>query len=159
MKCSRCGYDNRDDARFCNLCHTVFKQQPTPPPPAAKPGPDYTKIAEDFVAKSRPNDPFVGGFGIILDYSPASLHAIDEFISFTWGIKGEAPDQDSYAPTAGKTIVIMQFGCYFGEVVRRLLGGRWEPDPKQPDNPLWTDRKSTRLNSSHIQKSRMPSSA
>ena len=26
-------------------------------------------------------------------------------------------------------------------------------------NALWVDRKSTRLNSSHIQKSRMPSSA
>ena len=28
-----------------------------------------------------------------------------------------------------------------------------------PDDPIWPDRKSTRLNSSHIQKSRMPSSA
>ena len=30
--------------------------------------------------------------------------------------------------------------------------------PIAPD-PMWADRKSTRLNSSHIQKSRMPSSA
>ena len=31
----------------------------------------------------------------------------------------------------------------------------WARDPRM----VWTDRKSTRLNSSHIQKSRMPSSA
>ena len=30
---------------------------------------------------------------------------------------------------------------------------------KSSGNPRWSDRKSTRLNSSHIQKSRMPSSA
>ena len=38
-----------------------------------------------------------------------------------------------------------------------------EPSPVlvriRPDNPEFIDRKSTRLNSSHIQKSRMPSSA
>src|SRR5881628_2272880 len=148
MKCPRCGYENRDDALYCNLCQTIFKKRsppaqpapprPPPPPPAAKQALDYRKIAEDFVAKSGPNDPFVGGFGVVLDYSPASLHAIDEFISFTWGTKGESPDKEGYAPTPGKTIIIMQFGCYFGEAVRRLLGGRWEPSPDQPDNPLWT---------------------
>ena len=31
--------------------------------------------------------------------------------------------------------------------------------PHRRRRPTWTDRKSTRLNSSHIQKSRMPSSA
>src|ERR1051326_6076416 len=144
MKCPRCGYENRDDARFCNLCQTIFKKQtappPTPaPPPPGKPRLDYTKIAEDFVAKSGPHDPFIGGFGVILDYSPASLHAIDEFVSFTWGTKGEWPTTDDYKPSSGKSIIIINFGCYFGEVARRLFGGRWEPDPKQPDNPLWAN--------------------
>ena len=38
-----------------------------------------------------------------------------------------------------------------GKVVRAVTNRDYKPDPK--------DRKSTRLNSSHIQKSRMPSSA
>ena len=38
---------------------------------------------------------------------------------------------------------------------------RHKPDAtgKMRDSLFWQDRKSTRLNSSHIQKSRMPSSA
>ena len=44
------------------------------------------------------------------------------------------------------------------ELCRALEEGVW-PDGEPPTRALTQDRKSTRLNSSHIQKSRMPSSA
>lgn len=79
----------------------------------------------------------MGGFGIVLDYSPTSLAALDSFIEVLHGKDGDAPNQESYVPSQGKGVLIIQFGCYLGEVVRRAFGGKWLPDPQQPENPLW----------------------
>ena len=38
MKCPSCGYENKEDARYCNLCQTSFvKAQPEPPRPVPPP--------------------------------------------------------------------------------------------------------------------------
>ena len=38
MKCPSCGYENKEDARYCNLCQTSFvKPQPEPPSPVPPP--------------------------------------------------------------------------------------------------------------------------
>ncbi|MBI3553055.1 MAG: tetratricopeptide repeat protein [Elusimicrobia bacterium] len=144
MKCPRCGYENAPDALCCNLCQTVLRREKaaesgahgeTAPAPGKA---DYAAFAAQFVANSGPTDPFVGGFGVLLDYSPASIAALDEFISVTWGTKGESPGSDDYQPSKGKTNIMIQFGSYFGEVVKRQLGGVWEEDPQHPANPFWT---------------------
>ena len=64
---------------------------------------------------------------------------------------------------SGKTL-FMKFGCY--ECHGREGQGSTATGPRLNQNPItytrfvnYIDRKSTRLNSSHIQKSRMPSSA
>ena len=54
--------------------------------------------------------------------------------------------------------------AYVGKTVRCLLDGlsedpRWDLTARTPGNRLVRDRKSTRLNSSHSDRSRMPSSA
>ena len=46
-----------------------------------------------------------------------------------------------------------------GQLQKRVLIASFDLDNAIPSNRTWKDRKSTRLNSSHIQKSRMPSSA
>ena len=51
--------------------------------------------------------------------------------------------------------VVPPYRIFENDVYTDVLTGRF----KYPGDTKWRDRKSTRLNSSHIQKSRMPSSA
>jgi hypothetical protein len=69
------------------------------------------EFAELHVAKSKDN------FDVSLDYSENSLRQIDEIITKHW------PE-----PPVFLNQVVMTFGSYVGETVRRLLGGRWEFD-------------------------------
>ena len=66
--------------------------------------------------------------------------------------------RETLARLAGRTIIID--GCWVAELGRlRELGWKLELPSCPEASAAFTDRKSTRLNSSHIQKSRMPSSA
>ena len=56
-----------------------------------------------------------------------------------------------------KFTVVGQYGTHIDAPIHFVEGGRWLDEIDLKD--LLLDRKSTRLNSSHIQKSRMPSSA
>ncbi|MEW6368036.1 MAG: tetratricopeptide repeat protein [Acidobacteriota bacterium] len=154
FKCPSCGYENRDDALMCTLCQVIFRREPpkapAAPPAAARqrmpqPGSqtpearpagrtDYEAFAERQADTS--SDPFLKGFGIKLDFSPASLQALDDFIDQTWGTEGEAPKSDDYEPSQGKKSIIMGFGSYLGETIRRLYKGSWQEDP-QGRGPLW----------------------
>ena len=92
------------------------------------------------------------------------------------GIAGVLPLTEMRSPLFGKALVSTGFGVdggVLGEGADALGSGAWElaqrigcPGVELRGGPAptgWetddTDRKSTRLNSSHIQKSRMPSSA
>jgi hypothetical protein len=70
--------------------------------------PEY---AEKHVSMSEDN------FGVKLDYSPASLRAIDEIISEHWEETPTFLDQ-----------VVLLFGAYVGETIRRQHGGNWTFD-------------------------------
>ena len=144
LKCPFCGYENKDDALSCNLCQNVLKREKKGPPPRDEESAapvlknDYPAIAEKVVAEAASGDPVLGGFGLELNYSPASIAAMDELISERWGTKGDAPGEESYAPSSDTWDLIMGLGSYFGEVMRRSLGGYWEEDPERPDDPLST---------------------
>jgi len=97
---------------------------------------DYPRIAADLAAQT--DDLFFGGFGVLLDYSPASILALDAFFADLYGLQGDSPETDAYQPSTGKQKIIIGVGCYFGETLRRLFGGQWREDPKNPGNPLWT---------------------
>ncbi len=94
----------------------------------------YKTHAEDFVSRSK-FDPYLGSFGVLLNYSLASLAALDVFLDETWGRDGEAPNDETYKLPPGKLPVAIEFGSYLGEVIRRALGGEWEIDPAKPNNP------------------------
>lgn len=61
--------------------------------------------------------------GVEPDFSPETLPLVDQYLR-------ELPDE---APREVRDLVVAGAGCYFGEVVRRRLGGRWaalEADPR-----------------------------
>jgi uncharacterized membrane protein YhaH (DUF805 family) len=56
MKCPSCGYENSEDARYCNLCQNSFVREPAAPyglPSLAKPGAERLKAAKK-VLRSQP---------------------------------------------------------------------------------------------------------
>jgi len=53
--------------------------------------------------------------GMTLEYDSDTLPVLDHYLRTVAGAQSEALD-----------LVITTAGCYFGEVVRRRLGGRWE---------------------------------
>jgi hypothetical protein len=56
MKCPSCGYENKEDARYCNLCQYSFVREPaaTPGLPSlAKPGAERAKVAQKAL-RSQP---------------------------------------------------------------------------------------------------------
>lgn len=56
MKCPSCGYENKEDARYCNLCQYSFVREPAAArglPSLAKPGAERAKAAQE-VLRSQP---------------------------------------------------------------------------------------------------------
>jgi len=74
-----------------------------------------TQLAE------RARDPIRQAAGMDADYSVESLAAVDHFVS---QLPAAAPD--TLLQTAA------ELGCYFGEVVRRALGARWDTTAREP---------------------------
>jgi hypothetical protein len=91
----------------------------------------YAQIAAAFVARAR-SDPYLAGFGLLLDYSPGSVALLDAFITETFGPKGDSPDREDYRISDGKLAMVNEFGAYLGEVIRPIVGGRWHLEPGQP---------------------------
>jgi tetratricopeptide (TPR) repeat protein len=90
-------------------------------------GRDYAAVAEQAIAANRPL--------LALEFHPAAVAALDAFIDLTWGEEGAAPDDERWQPSAGKASAIVGLGAFFGELMRRQLGGEWRDDPTRPDNP------------------------
>ena len=68
-------------------------------------------------------------FGVILDYSDDSLPQLDTLLQQVYEQNITASSSESPANTAiGNTVGI--WGSYFGEVIRRGLGGDWIVDQK-----------------------------
>lgn len=69
--------------------------------------------------------------GIALEYDSNTLPLLDHYLRSNLGptpTNGDAHNPPSRAPAPPATLklVIATSGAYFGEVVRRRLGGRWE---------------------------------
>jgi tetratricopeptide (TPR) repeat protein len=73
---------------------------------------------------------------LALEFHPAAVAALDAFFDLNWGEHGEAPGDETWRPSTGKWNVIVSFGCFFGELLRREFGGTWERDEGQLDNTL-----------------------
>src|SRR5437773_9019005 len=72
-------------------------------------GMDYPRIAADLAAQT--DDLFFGGFGVLLDYSPASILALDAFFADLYGLQGDSPETDAYQPSTGKQKITIGVGC------------------------------------------------
>ncbi len=60
-------------------------------------------------------------FGESLSFQKADLARIDSLIDKAWG--DELPSNTD--------VLVLTFGAYFGETIRRLRGGRWDHDPER----------------------------
>lgn len=95
---------------------------------AEKPAFDYAGYADQFAAANSMYQ--------LMDFTPASITALDSFITEMWGEDGAAPDDNQWQPSEGKWKTILNFGIYFGEVVRRRYNGAWERDENEPDSAV-----------------------
>ena len=128
----------------------------------------YARLPEDFYSRLAPTPfsqpPYLVSFNAdaaaLIDLDPNEV-ARPEFVDY---FSGNRPLPGS------EPIAMLYSGHQFGHYVPRLGDGRaiLLGEVRNRQGEKWdlhlkgagqTDRKSTRLNSSHIQKSRMPSSA
>ena len=77
--------------------------------------PRVREYAEQAVAYVRT------ALGVTLEYDSDTLPVLDHYLRTVDNLGGTSPDQ-----TATLQLVISTAGAYFGEVVRRRMGGRWE---------------------------------
>ena len=124
--CPGCGKKFNPTFVRCPFCNTPSRPGAAPVAPPAPLRRDYAAIAEQAVAANRPL--------LALEYHPAAVAALDAFFDLTWGQEGKAPGDDGWQPTAGQVNVIVSFGVFLGELVRREFGGAWRQDPAHPDN-------------------------
>ena len=75
------------------------------------------------------------GYGIPLDFSPASLLGLDAYLDTTVGPEGYAPNAEEWAPDPAQQTLVLLYGSYLGEVVRRRIGGAWQ-EPRGGDDAL-----------------------
>lgn len=115
--CPACG--NRHSTTFaaCPFCGA-----------RAVPVRDYAAIAETAMVTSRP---FVA-----LTWHPAAVVTLDLFFDLNWGAAGQGPDDDAWRPTAGQQTALTALGAFFGELIRREIGGVWHDDPEHRDDAL-----------------------
>lgn len=124
VKCRACGRVFNAAFSACPFCNA--KVTATAPVAASGKGKtqlDYTAMAEHAVKTEQL---------ILLEFHPAAVAAVDVFLSHTYGESGLDGGRADWKPTAGQEAVIMRFGCFFGEVVRRYFGGYWEEEPGEP---------------------------
>src|SRR5690349_9944578 len=86
---------------------------------------DFVGIAQDVS-----NDPFVASFGVLADFSPASVLAIDCYLDELWGTDGKLKEDPAWKLTERAANLVWLYGTYVGESIRRAFGGQWEHDPK-----------------------------
>jgi len=124
VPCAACGRQFNAISARCPFCNALARPGAAPAAPTRI---DYPAIAEQWIAANRPL--------LALEFHPAAAKALDAFFDLTWGTVGKAPDDDGWQPTPGQWNVIIGFGAFFGELMRREFGGDWQPDPAAPDNP------------------------
>ena len=97
-------------------------EAPTPPPADPDQDPELTPEAASGLAGVAVQVAALV-HQVELDYSPASLDKVDALIL---AFKANGTAQDSLRKT------LLVFGCYFGEVLVRHLGFRWDtPSPAE----------------------------
>jgi tetratricopeptide (TPR) repeat protein len=121
VRCTACRRPYNRQFVKCPFCNA-----PNPETGPGTTGPDYAALAEQAIATMRPFVP--------LEFHPAAVVALDHFFDQTWGVDGAAPDQEAWQPPEAKRNAIVHFGAFFGELLRREIGGRWQADPAQPAN-------------------------
>lgn len=95
--------------------------------PTARPRLDHARIAEDAAAKHAP-------WGIPLDFTAASIPALDAFLDEMWGERGFEEKGKDWKPPPEQLVAAGSLGCYLGEVIRRRHGGRWVEDAAHPED-------------------------
>src|SRR6185436_13643828 len=81
--CPQCGYANKDGALLCNLCQALFaKEKPGKRRMSGPIPPVSTGLVPDPIeaAGALAGDAHIKGFGVLLDFTPASIWGLDLFI-------------------------------------------------------------------------------
>lgn len=84
--------------------------------------------------------------GIQLEYDSDTLPVLDHYLNTAFADAAE-PGKRAEIASPAIELVLFTAGAYFGEVIRRLLGGRWELSDKEAD---WRVVLPTGLNFSPI---------
>ncbi len=112
------------NATFAKCPHCGVAADAEPAPQAAAQGlPDWAVIAEQVIIHNRPLQ--------ALEFHPAALAALDAFFDVTWGPDGVGAGNPAWKPNEGQSQIILHFGCFYGELMRREFHGRWEADPNR----------------------------
>ncbi|MBI5563147.1 MAG: tetratricopeptide repeat protein [Deltaproteobacteria bacterium] len=75
--------------------------------------------------------------GVNLDFSLASLGALDDWIDGKWGKSGLGAGNPEWRPDKEQSLAINQIGCYLGALVIKLFGGTWK-DGCNADGPPYS---------------------
>jgi hypothetical protein len=93
-------------------------------------------IYEDIATAAQAIADELNDHGYVLDFTLASLDEIDRFFDEN-SSPGVEVDQSLLAERLGPWM--FSIGAYSGEVVRRVLGGRWQWDGADDDKAAATD--------------------
>lgn len=98
--------------------------------------PRVREYADQAVAYVR------NALGVTLEYDSDTLPLLDHYLRTVEQVAGAAPE----AQPSAVQLVVATAGAYFGEVVRRRLGGRWELGAHDDEDAQWRVVLPTGLN-------------
>jgi tetratricopeptide (TPR) repeat protein len=139
IQCSQCAKRMSDRAPRCPFCgaeaegsaapRRIERQQPVP-------GTTKTAIC-DHAAVAAEAVEYFAREQVKLDYSLASLGALDQHLVDAFGEAGRAAGAEKWSPAPADRRLIALVGSYLGEVLRQRVGGGWSDDPERPKMPLF----------------------
>lgn len=121
-RCTACNKPYNATFAKCPHCGASADAE-APPKPPMQGLPNWAVIAEEIIVHSRPLQ--------ALEFHPAAIPALDAFFDVTWGPNGVANGDTSWKPNEAQSQIILHFGCFYGELLRREFHGRWEANPSQ----------------------------
>ncbi|MCB9520421.1 MAG: tetratricopeptide repeat protein [Myxococcales bacterium] len=135
VQCVGCGKNVSHKAPSCPFCGTAVELTPSERA-APRGGETITRFCDHVQVAQECVDTFAQ-HGIVLEFSFASVAALDEILNDLFGAQGVSPHTESWRPDEADRRMIAMVGSYVGELLRRTLGGDWSDDPDHVGKPLY----------------------
>ena len=128
-----------DRAPRCPFCGATAEGSAAPRRiERARPAAGQTKTAIcDHAAVAAEAVEYFARDEVKLDYSLASLGALDQHLVDAFGESGRAAGAEKWSPAPDDRRLIALIGSYLGEVLRLRVGGGWSDDHDRPKMPLF----------------------